>query len=370
MGFAATTLGRMDAADLRAQFPVFEQTAYLNAGSCGPLPGAALRAAADVALQAAERGRVFAYFEATLAAMDALRASYADALRARPADVAVTTSTSEGLGRVLGALGLAPGDEVLTASDEHPGLLGPLGALQRHAGVKIRTAPFDRLADAVVPGRTKLVACSHVNWTTGAYAPPALREVGREVPVLLDGAQSAGAVPFAVEELGCLAYAGAGQKWLCGPVGTGMLWIDPAWQERLRGLAPGYVNLATPNDGLAAEPWPDARAFDAVTMSWEVMAAAAASAEVLSGFGWDALHARSQELCAALVTMLTAAGREIAPRGATTLVSWTEADPAAFVTRAADAGVVLRPLPGTPYVRASVGGWNDESDLERLAALL
>lgn len=358
----------MDAAEFRAQFPVFEQTAYLNAGSCGPLPGAALRAAADVALQAAEQGRVFAYFEATLAALEDLRRAYAGALRARPADVAVTTSTSEGLGRVLAALGLAPGDEVLTAADEHPGLLGPLGALQRHAGVVVRTAPFDALADAVEPGRTKLVACSHVNWTTGALFPAALRDSG--VPLVLDGAQSAGALPFAVEELGCLAYAGAGQKWLCGPVGTGMLWVAPAWQERLRDLKPGYVNLAAPNDGLAAEPWPDARAFDAVTMSWEVMAAASAAAGLLASFGWEALHARSQALCATLVDALAAAGREVAPRDATTLVSWTEADPAAFVARAAEAGVVLRPLPGTPYVRASVGAWNDESDLDRLLALL
>lgn len=360
----------MDAARFREQFPVFEQVAYLNAGSCGPLPGAALRAGADIALRAAEEGRAMPYFEGMFAAADTVRAAYATAIGAVPADVAVTTCTSEGLARMIAALRLQPGDEVLTAPDEHPGLLGPLAAVQRHLGVVVRTAPLADIAEAVDPARTKLVACSHVNWTTGALAPAGLAEVGREIPVLLDGAQGAGAIGFDVASLGCFAYAAAGQKWLCGPVGSGLLWVDPGWRERLADITPGYVNLSTPNDGLAAEAWPDARAFDAPALSWELLAAAAASADVLAGFGWDALHGRAQALCDELVDGLLGAGREVAPRGPSTLVSWSEDEPAAVVDRATAAGVVVRPLPGTPFVRASVGAWNDRSDLERLLGAL
>lgn len=361
----------MDALAFREQFPVFERTAYLNAGSCGPLPGAALRAAADVALRAAEEGRGYPYFAATGEAAGTLRGRYAAAIGAASAsEVALTTCTTEGLTRMIAALRLQPGDEVLTAPDEHPGLLGPLAAAQRHLGVVVRTAPLAEIDQAVDPARTKLVACSHVNWTTGALAPAALAEVGREIPVLLDGAQGAGAIGFDVRELGCFAYAAAGQKWLCGPVGTGLLWVDPAWRERLHDVTPGYVNLAAPGDGLGAEPWADARAFDAPALSWEVMAAASASAEVLGGVGWDALFARAQATTGTLVERLTAAGHEVAPRGASTLVSWTVDDPAATVERAAAAGVIVRPLPGTPYVRASVGAWNDADDLDRLLAVL
>jgi L-cysteine/cystine lyase len=361
----------MDAVAFREQFPVFERTAYLNAGSCGPLPGAALRAAADVALRAAEEGRGYPYFTAMLEAARRLRAQYAAAIGAASAhDVAVTTCTSEGLSRMIAALQLQPGDEVLTAPDEHPGLLGPLAAAQRHLGVFVRTAPLAEIDQAVDPARTKLVACSHVNWTTGALAPAGLAEVGREVPVLLDGAQGAGAIGFDVTTLGCFAYAAAGQKWLCGPVGTGLLWVDPAWHERLHDITPGYVNLAVPGDGLQAEPWPDARAFDAPALSWEVMAAASGSAEVLGAAGWDALFAHAQTMCETLVHRLTAAGHEVAQRGPSTLVSWTVEDPAATVERAAASGVIVRPLPGTPYVRASVGAWNDADDLDRLLAVL
>jgi L-cysteine/cystine lyase len=360
----------MDAAALREQYPVFERIAYLNAGSCGPLPGAALRAAADVALRAAEEGRGLPYFMATVEAADALRAAYAQAIGARAADVALTTATSDGITRMLGALDLQPGDEVLTAPDEHPGLLGPLGALRRHRGIVVRTAPLEQIAEAVRPGTTKLVACSHVNWTTGALAPAALAEVGREIPVLLDGAQGAGALAFDVASLGCFAYAAAGQKWMCGPVGSGMLWVDPAWRGRLADLAPTYVNLAVPADGLDAVPHDDARAFDAPSLSWELMASAAASAQVLADAGWDAVFARAQTLCDRLVAALDDAGREVAPRGPSTLVSWTDPDPMAAVERATAAGVTVRPLPGTPYVRASVGAWNDEDDLDRLLAVL
>ena len=60
----------------------------------------------------------------------------------------------------------------------------------------------------------------------------------------------------------------------------------------------------------------------------------------------------------------------MAPRGRSTLVSWRSDDAEGDVERLAEQGFVVRNLPGTPYVRASVGAWNDESDLERLLAAL
>lgn len=361
----------MDAARLREQFPVFEHCAYLNAGTCGPLPAPALRAGADSALRAAQEGRAKPYFETTQQTAVALRGAYAEVLGgADPTDVALTTGTSQGLTEMLGALRLAPGDEILTAGDEHPGLLGPLGAARRHLGVTVRTAPLAELVEAVDPARTKLVACSHVSWMTGALAPPELAQVGRDIPVLLDGAQGAGAVEFDVTALGCFAYAAAGQKWLCGPVGSGLLWVDPAWRERLAVLAPTYGNLADAASGLDAEPHPDARAFDADALSQQTLAVALASAQTFADAGWPAVFERARTLSATLATQVADPGREVAPRGQSTLVSFQQPDPEATVARAAEAGVTIRALPGTPYVRASVGAWNDERDLERLLAVL
>ncbi|MDQ3934265.1 MAG: aminotransferase V, partial [Actinomycetota bacterium] len=69
-----------------------------------------------------------------------------------------------------------------------------------------------------------------------------------------------------------------------------------------------------------------------------------------------------------LAGRLTAAGVEVPPRDRTTLVSWRSPDPTAEVQRLAEAGVRVRELPGRGLVRASVGAWSDEDDLERLLA--
>jgi L-cysteine/cystine lyase len=355
----------VDVTAFRAQFPVLAERAYLNAGTCGPLPRPALHAAADVLGRAAAEGRTRAYMETTLGMRDRQRAAYAARLGADPEDVALTTCTSEGVVRVLAGLELGPGDEVLTAPDEHPGLLGPLGTLRTRRGVEIRTAPFEDLADAVGP-RTRLVACSHVSWVTGAVRPAGLAELGPDVPVLLDGAQGVGAVPIDVASLGCSFYAGSGQKWLCGPVGTGMLWISPAWREQLAPVGATYMNLAEPGRGLESALHPDARTHDSPAISAETASAAVAAHEVLDGYGWDPVHERARSLAATLADRLRERGRTVAPRGETTLVSWEDEDPEATRDRLAAAGIVIRNLPSTPYLRASVGAWNDEEDLERL----
>ena len=99
-------------------------------------------------------------------------------------------------------------------------------------------------------------------------------------------------------------------------------------------------------------------------------AGALAAHDVLAAHGWAAVHERAASLAAVLASRLQDAGRTVAPRGETTLVSFEDADPEATRDRLAEAGVTVRHLPGTSYVRASVGAWNDESDLDGLLAAL
>jgi L-cysteine/cystine lyase len=101
-------------------------------------------------------------------------------------------------------------------------------------------------------------------------------------------------------------------------------------------------------------------------VSAEIAAGAVAAHDVLAGFGWDAVHERATRLAATLAERLAESGRQVAPRGATTLVAWEHPDPEATRGRLAESGVIVRDLPNTPYLRASVGAWNDEADLERL----
>jgi selenocysteine lyase/cysteine desulfurase len=356
----------MDAEKLRAQFPVCTQFAYLNSGTCGPLPAPAVGVAGQVLEECARSGRGNMYFEQMIALMTQRRAAYAALLSAEADDIALTTSTSEGVVRVLAGLELGPGDEILTSDEEHPGLLGPLTAAQVQRGVSVRAVPFSEIAGEVSPA-TRLVACSHVSWINGQIVPD-LTHI--DVPVLLDGAQGVGAVPTDPEALGCDFYAGSGQKWLCGPIGTGMLWVSPEWTERLLATGPTYLNLEDPNAGLKAVPAAGARRFDTPAQSLEAAVLAATAFVVLASTGWVELHERAASLAESLVERLVERGREVAPRGRTTLVSWHDDDPPATKDRLANAGVVVRDLPGTGLLRASVGAWNDESDLERLLAAL
>jgi selenocysteine lyase/cysteine desulfurase len=347
---------------LRAQFPVLERIAYLNAGTDGPLPAAAVAAArAELDAELAE-GRTRTHFERRFELQARLREGYARVMGCGAEDVALTTSTSEGLAIVLGGMDLGPGDEIVTSDSEHPGLLGALRAV-RDRGADVKQVPFASLADAV-SGTTTAVACSHVNWRTGELAPAALARTG--VPIVLDGAQGAGAVPVDVRALGCAAYAAAGQKWLCGADGTGMLYVEPGFAERLRVITPSYVSFADPAQGLDGPLRDDGRRFDTSSLARETTALSLAALEVIEAAGLDEVHARGRDLAARLATRLAESGRTVAPRADTTLVSWEDADPPATRARLAEAGVVVRDLPGTPYLRASVGAWNDESDLERV----
>jgi selenocysteine lyase/cysteine desulfurase len=356
----------MDAAAFRSHFPVLESLAYLNAGTDGPIARVAVDAAAAELRAQATEGRVHSHFERRRALLTDLRAAYAGVLNCDVAELALTTSTSEGIGGVLGGLGLGPGDEIVTSDTEHPGVIGPLLAA-RARGVTVKAVPFKDVADAV-GATTTLVACSHVNWLTGELAPAALKEV--PVPVLLDGAQGVGAIPVDVRELGCAAYAGSGQKWLCGADGTGMLFVDAAFLERVSPTRPGYSAFEDASRGLDSTFSAEARKLDAISLPREGVALSLAALELLTATGLDDVQVRAATLAAQLADRLRESGRTVAPRAATTLVAWEDADPEATRERLAGAGVGIRNLPGTPYLRASVGAWNDESDLDRLLSAL
>jgi len=203
---------------------------------------------------------------------------------------------------------------------------------------------------------------------SGRVAPRELADV--QAPVLLDGAQGVGAIPVDVRALGCDAYAGAGQKWLCGPDGTGMLYVSDDLRERLRIERRGYANLAEPNAGLDAGLHEDARSLDSMSLSAEAVACALAGVRVLEAAGWRVVHEHARELAARLVELLGERGRAVAPRGDSTLVSFQSPDPEYERERLLERGVILRNIPGRPWLRASVGAWNDEDDLDRLLVAL
>jgi len=89
---------------------------------------------------------------------------------------------------------------------------------------------------------------------------------------------------------------------------------------------------------------------------------------VFAGAGWEWVHERAASLAASLADKLAERGLEVGPRGRSTLVSWKVADPKADVERLASEGIIVRSIPAFGLVRASVGAWTSEEEVERLVA--
>lgn len=356
----------VDPAGLRSEFPVLDRVAYLNAGTDGPVPRRGHDAAVERLRFELEGGRSgAAYFEGLKDLAVRLRERLAGFMGCDPDDVALTRSTTDGMATALATVrDVGPGDEVLTTDEEHPGLLAPLELARRRQGFDVREVPFAEIAGEVGP-RTKMVVCSHVSWVGGRLVDTAaLRATG--VRVILDGAQGLGGVALDMRELGCDFYAASGQKWMCGPDGSGCLYVKREVANELDPPWPGYGSLADPTRASELIVHEGARRFDMGVAPGPATSWALAAAEMFDEYGQPAMTERAADLAQRLAGELRERGREVAPRGRTQLVSWHSDDPEGDVARAAEAGVVLRYLPGRGLVRASVGAWSNEDDLERL----
>jgi len=347
--------------EARAQLPVLERYAYLNAGTNGPLARAtveAMTAQVERELREGRSGR--AQFDAVLELRETARRGLAAVIGVDPARVALVDSTSRGCAVVLLGLGLRPEDEIVTTDQEHFGLIGPVHA--SGARVVVTDGDEDAILAAVTP-RTRLIATSHVLWTTGRRLELARVKEESGVPVLVDGAQSAGAIP--VEAGPFDFYTVSAQKWLCGPDPTGALYVrDP---ERLRVAAPGYLAQSAYEPSGAFTPKEGAARFDSGWIGGPTLAGLVTALGTHPDWRYERAAetaARCRELLAERVEVLT-------PPGHSTLVSFRPpGDPTELVASLHEEGVIVRELPGRNLLRASCGWWTSEDDLQRLVAAL
>lgn len=346
--------------EARAQFPVLERHAYLNAGTNGPVPQASADAVIEQTRLDLEHGRSgSAWFERLLALREEARLGLAAVIGADPLHVALTDSTSRGCSVVLSGLELGPDDEVVITDQEHFGLTAAVFA----SGVRVvmaQEATEEGLLAAITP-RTRLIATSHVLWTTGRRLDLSrVREDGG-VPVLADGAQSAGAIAVTTGELDF--YTVSAQKWLCAPEPSGALFVrDP---ERLRIAAPGYLSQTSYEPTGAFVPKDGAPRFDSGWLATPVLLGLIAALAARPDWRYE----RAAEQAARCSELLTEHVEVVTPPGHSTLVSFRpNGDPPELVAQLEERGVIVRELPGRNLVRASCGWWTNEDDLQRLAA--
>jgi L-cysteine/cystine lyase len=185
------------------------------------------------------------------------------------------------------------------------------------------------------------------------------------LPILVDGAQSVGTIPVDLEGLDY--YTISGQKWLCGPEGTGALVVaDP---ETLRVARPSYLSQESYAPNGHFEPRAGARRFDPNVTPTALVAGFRNALAALPEWRFE----RALEMAERCRGALAEAGVDVVvPEERATLVSWQVPveESAEVVSRLAEADVIVRDLPGRGLVRASVGWWTNDEDVERLVAAL
>lgn len=377
--------------ELRSRLPSLADGAYFNTGYSGPLPastGKVMRERIDDEVLHPRSG-ADAFDEECRLALDAKRAfaSLLDDVTVR--DIALTDSTSHGLGLALAGLGLDPGDEIVTTDEEHSGLGAVLAAAVQGWGAKLRVVPFapggEALAGQIeksLSSATRAVAISHISYVSGLAADirAVTDRLPSEVPLIVDAAHTPGALQFSPPQSGAAAVAFPGQKWCLGPEGVGGLWVSPDWIDRIRPTAVSFRAMA---EWVTPTAWtlePGAAQYDGGTINKPIVAGLIESIRFLSE---DVGLARAIELIQSQADKAREAlaaidgVKVLAPPG--TLgglvgfrVRRLESAEACEkeAARLWDAGVQLRRVEEPAGLRASVSWFNTDHEIELLAKMV
>lgn len=371
-------------AAVRDALPALGAGIYLNTGSVGPLPAETAAAMAEFAARELATGRGHPDdVPDFLQRMAEARAAVAAVMVTDPGSVALAHSTTDGVNAIVLALDLHPGDHIVTTRHEHPGILGPVFAA-RARGVDVRLvepaidgddeATLEAIS-AAMTSRTRLVALSHVLWTTGTVLPVAAVAAmahERGAVVLVDGAQAAGAIPTALEASGADAYALPAQKWLLGPEGMGALVVRPELTSRLSPALGGWFSFERIDGAGTAVVHRDARRFEWSGMHRPSVIGMARSISWLSMFvGLDWVYARGAAMARDAAERLAAIpGVEVVTPTAAmaTLVTfrisgWTPA--AALAELGARVFAIARTIESQAALRISVGFFTSDEELAR-----
>jgi len=166
-----------------------------------------------------------------------------------PENMIMTFNCTDGLTLAIKGIVTQPGSHVVTSRMEHNSVLRPLHALSEQLGTEVTYVPADAaglidpddIRQAIRPN-TVLIALVHGSNVCGSVQDiVAAGKIAHEhnIPFLVDAAQTVGHLPFCLRELEADMVAFPGHKALLGPLGTGVLFIRPGMETKLRPLKEG-----------------------------------------------------------------------------------------------------------------------------------
>jgi cysteine desulfurase/selenocysteine lyase len=313
---------------MHPEFDLIPDLIHLNHAGTGPWPRRTSSAVAAFATENATHGSLgYAHW---LATEQSLRQRLADLIGApSSADIALTKSTSEGLSVVAYGLDWRSGDNIVGIAQEFPSnrvlwqSLAPLGVeyrpLDLDACLEAGRDPETELF-ALCDRRTRLVAVSWVQYARGLRLDLERLSAGcrmRRVLLGLDAIQGLGALPFDLAETPVDFLAADGHKWMLGPEGLALLYVDPGLREGLRLHQYGWHMLEHRGDFERKDwaPAADARRFECGSPNLLGTYGMEASLSLLQEVGLNAVQDAIEIRVAHLVERIDRAGyRLLSPR--------------------------------------------------------
>ncbi|MGM0589114.1 MAG: aminotransferase class V-fold PLP-dependent enzyme [Bacteroidota bacterium] len=225
---------------------------------------------------------------------------------AKQHEILYTTGTTDSINLVaqsLGSLLLSEGDVVLLSEMEHHANIVPWQMLGERTGATIRRIPINESGELILDelevllDDVKIVSVAHVSNALGTINP--VKKIidaahQRDIPVVLDGAQSAPHMPVDVQALDCDFYAFSAHK-MCGPTGFGILYGKEKWLDKM----PPYRGGGEMIDKVTFEKTTYnvlPHKFEAGTPPIAAGVGFAATIEYLQAIGMDAIYQREHEL--------------------------------------------------------------------------
>ncbi|WP_017328366.1 aminotransferase class V-fold PLP-dependent enzyme [Synechococcus sp. PCC 7336] len=369
------TLTPLSLAELRQQFPALADKTYFNFGGQGPLSAPAREAIAAAYRRFDELGPFSVAVADWLQQEQAqLRQAIATYLATTPDRIAFTESTLAGMNIPMWGLDWRQGDRLLLSDAEHYGVWEIATALRDRFGIELDTCPLtaspdpaDTLEKYLKPN-TRMACISHVFWNSGRVMPlQQLSERCRARGALLhvDAAQSAGVLPLDLPATGADFYAFTGHKWLCGPAGTGALYLSERGQAAIRPTFTGWCKTYAKGG---------AEQFEVSTAAYPVRIGLAAALQLHDRFGTAAeRYGRQVEMARSLWQQLQeipgvrCLGAEPPEAG---LVPFAVAGkhPEALELALERRGVYVRSMVEPVSLRASVHYFTTAADIDRLLA--
>lgn len=218
-------------------FDVDRITINLNNGGVSPSPRM-VQDALRRYTEEANRLPAYVMWQVQEPRIETVRESLAEMFGADREEIAITRNASESLLTAQFGIPLKAGDEVVISTQDYPRMLTAWDQRARRDGIVVKKVKIDvPIADPsavveayknAITNKTKVLHCSHVVFLTGQIMP--VKEIcdlarRNNLISIIDGAHAFAQFPFMHSDVGCDVYATSLHKWLCGPIGTGMLYV-------------------------------------------------------------------------------------------------------------------------------------------------